>query len=143
MTDVPDGMTDWTIGHSGIDQEHHLQIEMLTALADALRMEASADAIHEIADRLVEYSKLHFASEEMLMRLYAYEHLAAHESDHMRALDEMASLQKGLENGARGATAAHVHQLTRSVVGHIGGADRAFAEFLEGLRGGSDEQRPT
>jgi hemerythrin len=130
---------DCAIGHSELDSEHHMQIELLTVLAAAVRTDAPAGAgIDDVADRLAEFSKVHFASEELLMRLYGYEHMAAHSQDHERALDDMAALKRALKDSDRDALGAITQRLTRLVTGHIRASDRAFAEYLTSLRGAGD-----
>jgi hemerythrin len=60
-----------TTGFRGIDGEHHVQLELLGALRNGLLAPSDRAEIDEILDRLVDYTKVHFASEQLLMRLYS------------------------------------------------------------------------
>jgi len=135
---VDHGVDDFAIGHKELDSEHHMQIELLAALAKAVRSDGARAEIDDVADRLVEFSKVHFASEELLMRLYGYEHMAAHSLDHERALGDMAAVKRALKDSDPDALAAVLQRLTRLITGHIRASDRAFAEYLRSLRGAAD-----
>ena len=72
-------------GFRGIDGEHHVQLELLGALRSVLTAGEERGRIDEILEQLVDYTKVHFASEQLLMRLYNYPHIQQHQADHGRA----------------------------------------------------------
>jgi hemerythrin len=120
---------------AAVDREHDMQMQLIDALQEAVSGKAGIDTVREVFDRLADYSRAHFLSEQLVMRLRAYPHYEEHvrEHDHMVAcLDEMARrLADGPEAEIAGALAA----LRNDLVGHIQRQDRRFSDFLAGATG--------
>ncbi len=69
-------------GADNIDAEHRVQLGLIDALRDAVRQGDKRAVVGEILDQLIAYSELHFVSEQLLMRLYAYPDYEDHSQDH-------------------------------------------------------------
>jgi len=110
-----------------VDREHQIQIALLDAFRDAVRENRAAEEIDEILARLLDYSRVHFLSEQLLMRLHAYpdhdRHVADHESM-LRALESFA------EGGRSDETVEGAERLRAFLLGHIDGRDRELAAHL-------------
>lgn len=108
-----------------IDREHQVQVRLMQALAAAIEQGGDTAAM---LDQLSEYSRAHFLSEELLMRLYAYPDYDDHVLDHERMtewLDEIAARQAD-----RQAMAHAVSELTALFLRHIGSRDKRLHDFL-------------
>ena len=108
-----------------IDREHQVQIRLMQALAAAI--DQGGD-VTEVLDQLADYSRAHFLSEELLMRLYAYPDYEDHVLDHQRMvewLDEIAARQ-----GERQASLHAANELTARFLRHIGSRDKRLHDFL-------------
>ena len=57
---------------AGIDKEHQVQIGMLDAFCKLVEKDAPREKIQEMLSQLAEYSEVHFMSEQLLMRMYAF-----------------------------------------------------------------------
>ena len=79
-------------GYRGLDGEHQMQLELLTAFRRAIENGQRHAAIDEILDRLVDYTKVHFSSEQLLMRLYQYPRYQEHVDDHESAIERLEDL---------------------------------------------------
>jgi hemerythrin-like metal-binding protein len=114
-----------------IDGEHDLQIELLTAFRRAVSDPRSdAGVIAEILDRLSEYTKMHFASEQLLMRLYSYPQYAQHAADHDVALQQLQTLLQAYADGRNRVAAETVERLVQALTAHIRSADQALGRYL-------------
>jgi hemerythrin-like metal-binding protein len=80
-------------GYRGLDGEHQMQLELLTAFRRAVGDGQGHAAIDEILDRLVDYTKVHFSSEQLLMRLYQYPRYQEHVDDHERTIECLEDLR--------------------------------------------------
>lgn len=111
-----------------IDREHQVQIRLMQALTVAI--DQGGDAT-EVLARLSDYSRAHFLSEELLMRLYTYPDYEDHVLDHERMierLDEIAARQ-----GERQASLHAANELTAVFLRHIGSRDKRLHDFLADL----------
>ena len=81
--------------------EHDIQINLLNALEQAWRESASGAHAEPILQQLIDYSEMHFMSEQLLMRLYAYPDYEAHEFEHQRLLAQLREWQSEFAGSAR------------------------------------------
>ena len=77
--------------------------------------------------QLVDFTAVHFLSEELMMRLYAYPQHDAHKAEHGRLSDQVAEIQRQVEAGERTAALETIDGLHKWLVGHIKSMDQAFA----------------
>lgn len=112
-----------------MDTEHQVQVGLVRALCDAIRTGADAGRTREILDQAVEYSAVHFMSEQLLMRLCSYpdydDHVLDH--DHMMEVLRGVAAQQGEGHGSLALNEA------QDVLGflsrHIAVRDRRFTEY--------------
>lgn len=117
-------------GFRATDSEHQLQINLLAALRQSVIEGRSNEAVDELLDRFVDFSKVHFASEVTLMRLYQYSHLEAHAQEHDRALEQLEALQNDWRAGRLRLTFDRMDMLSGRIQDHIATSDRAFGRYL-------------
>lgn len=82
-----------------IDEQHKKLIAIINHLYEALANKKDRDKTTIVFDELVEYTKVHFAVEETLMRIFDYpdyeEHKAIHDKIVARVLDYYKQYQAG------------------------------------------------
>ena len=117
-------------GAASMEQEHAGQLRLFNDLKAAVRGGADDSLVYALLDELVEHTNLHFLSEQLAMKLHAYEASESHLLEHERLLDEVQHLKRGLETGT--ATDKHglIEALRSWLVIHIQTADKALAEYL-------------
>ena len=119
-----------SIGASDVDGEHEIQISLLAAFIDAIAGGRDREELEEILDRLLDYSKLHFLSEELLMRFYSYSGYEAHVREHEQTVEGIIALRERAFAGDEGLSRADAEALSRGIVAHIRETDRALGHFL-------------
>ena len=111
-----------------INREHMVQARLMQALSLAVRAgEGISDALNQLSD----YSRAHFLSEEVLMRLYGYADYQMHQHDHERMIewiDEMCA-----RKGEHDAMAHAIQELIAIFLRHIGSHDVYLHDFLGDL----------
>ena len=117
-------------GASDVDGEHEIQISLLTAFLDAVAEGRDRAARDDILDRLLDYSKLHFLSEELLMRFYSYSGYEAHVREHEQTVERIIALRERSLAGDDALSRADAEALARGIVAHIRQTDRALGRFL-------------
>jgi hemerythrin len=117
-------------GVASMDREHEGQLSLFNDLKAAVRSGADDSLVYALLDELVEHSNLHFLSEQLLMRLHAYQASESHFLEHERLLDELQQLKRSLATGT--ATDKHglIEALRSWLVVHIQTADKKLAEYL-------------
>lgn len=118
----------------GIDAEHRIQLDLIDALLTSIREDGAHEKIAEVLDRLDEFSRAHFLSEELLMRLHSYSEFEDHVADHGSMTDLASALQKDLGQGRTEQLPARAIALRQKFVQHILERDRALEDFLEQQR---------
>lgn len=123
-------------GYPSLDGEHYLQLQLLGALRKAVEIGQGRAAVDEILDRLIDFTKVHFNSEQLLMRLYQYPHHEKHVEDHDRTIERLQSLRRAHLVGSRAITLGAAETLSDWILAHILSADRELGHFLVGLGAG-------
>ncbi len=121
---------DLKLGVPEMDAEHGLQIGLVNALEDAVAAGRERELADGILERLLDYTRVHFLAEEMMMRLEGYPPFEAHLEEHDDLVRQLDSIRSVYAEGDRAITLEAVHTLRSWLAGHIRTQDRAFARFL-------------
>ena len=114
------------VGNEAMDHEHHLQVGLVSAFVDAVEQGRPAMA-HRLVDQLLEYSGVHFGSEELLMEGTAYPEREAHAREHAEFLGHIRELQRTYDAGDREAAVEAAVDLRAALGAHMNDADRRLA----------------
>jgi hemerythrin len=121
-----------------IDAEHALQIGLVEALGRAVAEGKSREVADEILEKLLDYTRVHFLAEELMMRMEGYPGYEAHHAEHGELLAELQKLRAAYEGGALPMTHVAVDGLRSWLAGHVRTQDRALANFLASKASGRD-----
>ena len=83
---------DYRINISVIDEQHREIAVLAGRLHDALKDEKPSDDVYEALGEMIAFTRLHFATEEELMRKYRYPDYAAHRASHREILAQLQGL---------------------------------------------------
>jgi len=114
-------------GVDSMDTEHRLQVSLVNALEELVRQGMDAELATRTITQLVDFTNVHFLSEELMMRLYAYPQHDAHKAEHGRLTEQVAEIQRRVQAGEQKAALETIEALHRWLVGHIKSMDQAFA----------------
>lgn len=129
---------DLAIGYEEMDGEHRVQVGLLRALREAVLQDRPAADAEEILDTLLDYSKVHFSSEQLLMRLHAYPAYQAHLAEHDDAVEKVEHLREAVRAGETELTIEALDTLTHWLVDHIRRTDRALGSYVNRLDPGRE-----
>ncbi len=115
---------------SSIDNEHRIQIGLLNALYDAVNDKKPASEVNQILNQLTTYSELHFMSEELLMRMYAYPDYDDHVHDHEAMTEFLNDIMKTVTAGQDSLALKTASDMRQFLVSHISTRDEALSEYL-------------
>ncbi len=119
-------------------EEHDVQIKLLTAFEEAARLKRPRRDLERIIHQLIDYSGVHFLSEELLMRMYAYPGYEDHEQRHHTLMEQMNVLQESLLKEQSLDLCEIAAKLKSLLLGHIDNEDAALSSYLKrGIKPGA------
>lgn len=113
-----------------MDREHAGQISLFNDLKAAVRGGADDSFVYALLNDLVEHTSLHFLSEQLAMKLHAYQEYEAHLLEHERLTHEVQNLKLSLANATSTDKQRLIEALRDWLVVHIQTADKALAEYM-------------
>ena len=117
------------LGHEAMDHEHHLQVALVSAVADAIE-QGRPGVARRLASQLLAYSGMHFGSEELLMSASAYPDRERHADEHRVLSQAMQEVEGALQRDERELALAFAMDLRAGLAGHIAGSDLRLAEHV-------------
>lgn len=114
-------------GISSMDQEHRLQVSLINALEEVLRQGKDRPLAEKTLQQLVDFTSVHFHSEELMMRLYAYPQHDAHAMEHGRLLDQVDQIRRSTEADDSARALELIGSLRTWLTSHIKSMDQGFA----------------
>jgi hemerythrin len=118
------------VGFEAIDREHIVQVELLDTLHEAIRAGRGATEVAELLERLVDYSQVHFLSEQLLMRLHAYPDYEPHLQEHDRMIQSLGRLRSRIVEAGVESTLPLLDTLREDLLAHIRRQDRQLGSYL-------------
>jgi len=113
-----------------MEREHSHQLMLFNDLKAAIRGGAPDSLVYGLLEQLVEHTNLHFLSEQLAMKLHAYEAFESHLLEHQRLLAEVKNLKSSLAGGTGSGKQGLIEALRGWMVAHIETADKTLAEYL-------------
>ena len=119
----------YSVGVSQMDSEHQRLIDIINNLYVAMRAGRSKDAIGNILDELVDYTKTHFAHEERLMQETGYNGYDEQKRLHEALVAQVLEIQGKFRSGT--ALGQEVMTFLKSwLVNHIQGIDKRYGPVM-------------
>jgi hemerythrin len=124
---------DLTVGVDVIDEQHRQWIQRFNAVAAAIAAHQGPVQIGKILEFLMDYTKLHFATEEKLMAEHGYPDLPVQRTQHMELTDTLQGLLRDFEEEGATQKLAEAFNvfLGNWLIKHIRELDLKFGAFLK------------
>ncbi len=125
-----------SVGIEEIDEQHKVLVDLLNQIHEAIQQRHGAEATGEIIDRLGEYTRIHFAVEESLMRILHYSEYERHKEEHDRLIEQLNGFRAKLEAGKGSISFELAHFLKVWLTKHIMEADKRYTPYFldQGIR---------
>ncbi|HUB78441.1 MAG TPA: bacteriohemerythrin [Bryobacteraceae bacterium] len=121
----------YSVNIASIDGQHQNLFRMAEDLHVAMVAGHGKSALSRTLDRLVQYTQVHFAHEERLMRTHGYPELAAHVAEHRALTQKVLAFQADFEGGKTLITVPVLHFLKDWLSHHIAESDQKYGPFLK------------
>jgi hemerythrin len=121
-----------SVGVPVIDEQHKTMLRRISDLSDAVRALKGPGEIVSTLSFLIDYTDLHFSTEEGHMMENGYPGLDEHKAKHEEFNRTLAGLEDDFkEEGATTALADSINKLLGNwLVSHIQDVDQRFGDFL-------------
>lgn len=133
-------LVDWTddlsVGLQEIDEQHKILVGLVNRLYEAIVTNHEHQAVANILNELVDYTIIHFAVEESLMRIFDYPQYEEHKRHHEELSTQVLELQDKFSSG-QGEIGMDVLNFLRAwLTNHIMIEDKHYGPFLinQGLK---------
>lgn len=119
-----------------IDEEHKKLIEILNELHNAMLSAQGKTVIEQVINKMANYTKVHFSSEEGLMEKYGYPDLPSHKKEHELFIEKVNQFSEKYKSGEALLSIEIMEFLKNWLMGHINGVDKQYSSFFneKGLR---------
>jgi len=129
-------LIDWTeelsVGIKMVDEQHKELIRLLNELNDALKAGKGQDIIGRVLVSLVDYTLIHFGTEETLFETHQYPAYVAHKAEHDKLTNKVLELKTKLDNRQVVFTVEVLIFLRDWLQKHIMRTDKQYSSFLIG-----------
>lgn len=122
---------EWSVGLVTIDTQHQKLIGYINELNEAMAQRKGKDIVEKILAGLVEYTKTHFANEELLFRTHNYPEAVAHKMKHDELAKKVMQFQKDFHDGKTVMSVEIMAFLKDWLLNHIKGTDMKYSPFLK------------
>ena len=119
-----------SVGVRAMDDQHGILIDTMNELRLAAVHGLGREQISEILDRLIEFTRMHFWSEEQLMEQYSFSGLAEHRAEHQRILAQTLQSAHRVQHGEKMQLHPLLCFLRESYSEHIEGMDREYGPWM-------------
>lgn len=123
--------SEYETGIAKIDMQHKELIKMINELHEAMGAGKGKEVLGGLLERLINYTIMHFSTEEDLMLKYKYEESNSHLAKHKDLRDKVSELKKNYDSGKVVISMNVMTFLKEWLQTHIVGTDVKFGKFLK------------
>jgi hemerythrin-like metal-binding protein len=113
-----------------IDEQHKSLINIINDLHEAMASGKGRMVVDDILSRLIDYTKMHFGTEERLMAQYNYPDRIAHETQHIELINQVGDLYTRVRQGEVSVSLDTMNFLKNWLNHHILETDKKLGAFL-------------
>ena len=125
----------YSVGSNEIDEQHKKLFQMADELHRAMSEGRGKEALVGLLQRLVAYTRHHFASEERAMREHAYPNYLQHHMEHEKLTAQVLEFQNKVVRGQTTVTIDIMTFLSDWLRNHIQASDQKLAKHIRSQAG--------
>jgi hemerythrin-like metal-binding protein len=119
-----------TVGVRAMDDQHGIIMDCMNELRLAVMHGCGREQVGLLLERLIEFTRLHFSSEELLMERTAFPGLAEHRAEHQTILAQILQSVHRLQFGEKVEMRPLLCFLRDWYLRHIEGFDRQYGPWF-------------
>lgn len=130
MTDLVVWDDTLSVGIEEIDQQHKILVKLVNQMHNAIEQKEASSVVKPILDKLIQYTIIHFAVEESLMRIFHYPGYEEHKEHHEELTREVIDLHRKVRTGEAHINFQLMHFLQGWLTHHILQEDMEYSDFF-------------
>jgi hemerythrin len=119
-----------SVGIEEIDEQHKVLVGLVNEMHDAIAQRHGSEVVRGVLARLADYTRIHFAVEESLMRILGYPDYDGHKHQHEELIHEVMDLQGRVDAGKTSISFELMHFLKVWLTKHIMESDQRYGRFF-------------
>ena len=119
-----------TVGVRSMDDQHGILMDTMNELRLAVVRGSGREQISEVLDRLIEFTRMHFSSEEKLMERHFFPGWEEHRTEHQRILAQILQSSHRVQHGEQMQMRPLLCFLRESYSEHIESMDREYGPWF-------------
>lgn len=123
---------EYNTGIREVDEQHKRLVKLINDLHLAMQDGKGKDVLGGILDQLVDYTKVHFRSEETMLMRQGYAGLGSHQKIHSNLTDQVIALRDKYRSGSLTLTMQTMTFLKDWLRNHILIEDMKYVTALKG-----------
>ena len=121
---------EYNINVAELDAQHRRIAELVNALHEVVSTQQGKADVVVALQALIEYTRMHFRTEERLMQEYEYSEMEAHRQEHKDLLRQLDFIAHKLTGGVGPVFSADLDVSGDWVMIHLLGSDKRLGLFL-------------
>ncbi len=113
-----------------MDDQHGILMDAINELRQALVRGSGRERMSELLDQLIEFTRMHFSSEEQLMAQTGFAGLEEHRGEHHKMLAGILQAAHRLQYGEALPLRPLLCELHRGFLNHIESTDQRYGPWL-------------
>lgn len=118
------------MGIHEIDEQHHMLVDILNEFYEAIHEHKGTETCERILERLADYTRIHFAVEESMMRLLDYPDYQEHKRLHDELIETLKDLTVKFASGKKSVNFELIHFLRMWLTKHIQESDMDYTAYF-------------
>jgi len=111
--------------------QHRQLVALINKLYEGMKAGKTKQVLGETIDELVDYTKVHFKDEEVILKKYGYKETEEHKKEHQHFIDEIASFKKSFDANRITVSTKVMIFLRDWLYNHILKTDKKYMQFMQ------------
>ncbi len=126
-----------SVGIEEIDEQHKVLVKLVNDLYGAIIKKTDDEVVDDILAELIQYTIVHFAVEESLMRIFDYPQYEEHKKHHQVLASQVLDIQRKVKTREEVVSMDILNFLRGWLTNHIMIEDKHYTPFFldRGLKG--------
>jgi len=112
-------------------------MQLLDSLTNAIAKGGDFSPTRYVLEQFIEFSDMHFLSEQLVMRLHNYPGYEQHLEEHTQLMKKVREIRETIVRGEQAPSLQLILELRDWLINHIATSDATFGEFLKKEEGKS------
>lgn len=120
----------YSVGVSELDEQHKQLIKILVELYEAMQAQKANEILGQIISKLVNYTKVHFSTEEKYMQQNNYPGFLEQKREHENFTAKVLAFKSDFDSGKTAMTVSITAFLKDWLTNHILLSDKKYSPYL-------------